>query len=64
MSGQRKNCSEYKKQMNEYLRTHNPYGPHEPCDIDLRALNNYMKENHISNTEVTPELAEMFKLHK
>lgn len=62
MSGQRKNYSEYKKQMEEYIRTHPPYGPYEPLNIDLRALSRYMKENNISNRDVTPEIVEKFKL--
>ncbi len=61
MSGQRKNYKMIEKQINEYVRTHNVYGPHEPCDINLRALSNYMKENNLSNTDVTPEIVEMFK---
>lgn len=48
MSGQRKNYSVYEKQINEYVRTHPPYAPSEPCNVDLRALSHYMKENNIS----------------
>lgn len=62
MSGQRKNYSVYEKQINEYVRTHPPYAPHEPCNIDLHALGRYMKENNISNRDVTPEIVEKFKL--
>lgn len=62
MSGQRKNYSEYEKQINEYVRTHPPYAPHEPLDVDLRALSRYIKENNLSNRDVTPEIVEMFKL--
>ena len=36
-----------RKQINKYVRTHNVYGPHEPCNINLRALSNYMKENNL-----------------
>lgn len=62
MSGQRKNYSECEKQMNEYIRTHPPYAPSEPCNIDLRALRHYVKENDISNRDVTPELVERFRV--
>ena len=61
MSGQKKNYKMIEKQINEYVRTHNVYGFHEPCNINLRALSNYMKENNLSNTDVTPEIVEMFK---
>ena len=61
MSGQRKNYKMIEKQINEYVRTHNVYGSHEPCNINLRALSNHMKENNLSNTDVTPEIVEMFK---
>lgn len=61
MSGQRKNYNVHEEQMNEYLRTHDPYAS-EPCNIDLRALNQYMKDNNLSNRDVTPEIAEKFKL--
>ena len=47
--------------MDEYLRTHNIYGSHEPCDVNLHALGKYMEENNLSNTDVTPEIVEMFK---
>ena len=61
MSGQRKSYSEHKREMEEYLRKYNIYGPHEPCDVNLRALSNFMKENNLSNTDVTPEIVEMFR---
>ena len=61
MSGQRKNYKLHEEQMDEYLRTHNPYAS-EPCNIDLRALNQYMKDNNLSNRDVTPEIAEKFRL--
>ena len=64
MSGQRKNYSLYEKQMNEYIRTHPPYAPHEPLNVDLRALSRYMTENNISNQDVTPEIVEKFELKK
>lgn len=64
MSGQRKNYSMYEEQINEYVETHPPYGTHEPLDVDLRALSRYCKENNISNRDVTPEIAEKFKLHE
>ena len=62
MSGQRKNYREYEKQMNEYIRTHPPYAPSEPLNVDLRALSRYCKENNISNMDVTPDIVEKFKL--
>ena len=61
MSGQRKNYKLIEKQMNEYVRPHNVYESHAPCNINLRALSNYTKENNHSNTDVTPEIVEMFK---
>lgn len=60
MSGQRKNYSEYKKEMDDYIRTHPPYVPSKPCNVDLRAFSKYVKENGLSNEEVTPEIVEMF----
>ena len=62
MSGQRKNYSEYEKQITEHVRKYPPYGPYEPLDIDLRALSRYCKENNISNVEVTKEVVEKFKI--
>ena len=61
MSGQRKSYSEHKREMDEYLRTHNIYGPHEPSDVNLHALGKYIEENNLSNTDVTPEIVEMFR---
>ena len=61
MSGQRKNYNDYKKQMDEYVKTHPPYAPSEPCNIDLRALSRYVKENNISNSDITSEIVEKFK---
>ena len=61
MSGQRKNYDDYKKQMKEYIKTHPPYAPSEPCNIDLRALSHYVKENNISSSDVTSEIVEKFK---
>jgi len=61
MSGQRKNYNEYKKQMEDYVKTHPPYAPSEPCNIDLRALGRYVKENNISSSDVTSEIVEKFK---
>jgi len=61
MSGQRKNYNEYKKQMEDYVKTHPPYAPSEPCNIDLRALSRYVKENNISSSDVTSEIVEKFK---
>ena len=61
MSGQSKNYKMIEKQINEYVRTHNIYGPHEPCDVNLHALGKYIEENNLSNTDVTPEIVEMFK---
>ena len=61
MSGQRKNYNEYKKQMEDYVKTHPPYAPSEPCNIDLRALSRYVKENNISSNDVTSEIVEKFK---
>lgn len=60
MSGQRKNYSEYKKEMDEYVRTHPPYAPSKPCNVDLRAFSKYMKENGLSNKDITPEIVEKF----
>ena len=60
MSGQRKNCSEYEKQMNEYVRKHPPYVPSIPCNIDLRAFARYVKENNLSNEDITSEIVEKF----
>lgn len=60
MSGQRKNYSEYKKEMDEFIRTHPPYAPSKPCSVDLRAFSKYVKENGLSNEDVTPEIVEMF----
>ena len=61
MSGQRKNYSQYEKQINEYVKTHPPYGQHEPLDVDLRALSRYVKDNNLSKRDVTPEIVEKFK---
>lgn len=63
MSGQRKNYNEYERQMEEYIRTHPPYAPHEPCNIDLRGLSRYLKENNLSNRDVTPEILEKFSVN-
>ena len=63
MSGQRKNYSDYEKQINEYVKKHPPYGKQEPLDIDLRAFSRYLKENNISSNEVTPEVINKFKIH-
>ena len=63
MSGQRKNYNEYKKQMEDYVKTHPPYAPSEPCNIDLRALSRYVKENNISSSDVTSEIVEKFKMY-
>lgn len=41
MSGQRKNYSEYEKQLNEYVRTHPRYAP---LDVDLRVLSRYISD--------------------
>ncbi len=60
MSGQRKNYSEYKKEMDEFIRTHPPYASSKPCNVDLRAFSKYVKENGLSNEDVTPEIVEMF----
>ena len=62
MSGQRKNYSEYEKQITEHVRKCPPYGPYEPLDIDLRELSRYCKENNISNVEVTKEIVEKFRI--
>lgn len=60
MSGQRKNYSEYKTEMDEYIRTHPPYAPSKPCNVDLRAFSKYLKENGLTNEDITPEIVEMF----
>lgn len=62
MSGQRKNCNQIEKEITEYVETHNIYGPHEPLNMDLRAYFQYVKENNLSNEEITPEIVEMFKI--
>ena len=60
MSGQRKNYSEYKKEMDDYIRTHPPYAPSKPCNVDLRAFSKYLKENGLSNEDITLEIVEKF----
>lgn len=60
MSGQRKNYSEYKNEMDEYIKTHPPYAPSKPCNVDLRAFSKYLKENGLSNEVITPEIVEKF----
>lgn len=60
MSGQRKNYSEYKNEMDEYIRTHPSYAPSKPCNVDLRAFSKYVKDNGLSNEDVTPEMVEKF----
>lgn len=60
MSGQRKSCSKYKKEMDEYIRTHSPYAPSKPCDVDLRAFTKYVKEKGLSSEDITPDIVELF----
>lgn len=60
MSGQRKNYSDYKSEMDEYIRTHPPYAPSKTCNVDLRGFSKYVKENGLSNEDITPEIVEMF----
>ena len=60
MSGQRKNYSVYEKQINEYVKKHPPYAPSKPCNVDLRAFSKYLKENGLTNEDITPEIVEMF----
>lgn len=60
MSGQRKNYSEYKKEMEEYIKTHPPYAESKLCNVDLRAFYQYVKENGLSNEDITPEIVAMF----
>ena len=62
MSGQRKNYSVYKKQIEDHIKKHPPYALHEPCNIDLHALGRYLKEMGISNKDVTSDILEKFKL--
>ena len=62
MSGQRKNYNQFEQQINEYVETHNVYGPHEPLNMDLRAYFKYVKENNLSSEEITPDIVEMFKI--
>ena len=64
MSGQRKNYKLIQEQINEYVETHNIYGPHESLNMDLRAYFKYVEENNLSNDDITPEMVEMFKLDK
>jgi len=64
MSGQRKNYKLIERQINEYVETHNIYGPHEPLNMDLRAYFRYVQENNLSSEEITPEIVEMFKIQK
>lgn len=60
MSGQRKNYKQNKVEMDEYIKTHQPYAPIKPCNVDLRALSKYVKENGLSNEDITPEIVEVF----
>lgn len=60
MSGQRENYSEYKNEMDKYIKTHPPYAPSKPCNVDLRAFSKYLKENGLSNEDITPEIVEKF----
>lgn len=60
MSGQMKNYNVHKKEMDEYISTHPPYSPSKPCDVDLRAFSKYVRENGLSNKDITPEIVEMF----
>ncbi len=62
MSGQRKNYNKYHKQLQEYVKKHPPYAPSEPCNMDLRAFAKYVKENGLSNDDITPEIVERFTL--
>lgn len=64
MSGQRKNYSEYEKQIVEYVKTHPPYGPYETLDVDLRKLSRYCEDNDISNQGVTEEIIQKNKNSK
>ena len=60
MSGQRKNYNEYRKEMDEYISTHPPYSLSKSCNVDLRAFSKFVKENGLSNKDITPEIVEMF----
>lgn len=62
MSGQRKNYKIIEEEINDYIETHNIYGPHEPLNMDLRAYFRYVKENNLSSEEITPDIVEMFRI--
>lgn len=62
MSGQRKNYKIIEEEINDYVETHNIYGPHEPLNMDLRAYFRYVKENNLSSEEITPDIVEMFRI--
>ncbi len=64
MSGQRKNYKIIEEEINDYVETHNIYGPHEPLNMDLRAYFRYVKENNLSSEEITPDIVEMFRIKK
>ena len=62
MNGQEKNYDFYEKQINEYIQTHDIYTPSKDCNINFRALNDFIKTHALTNTDITPEIVEKFKI--
>ena len=63
MNGQEKNYDFYEKQINEYIQTQNIYKPSNECNIDLHALGNYIKTHNLTNSDITPDIVENFKIN-
>lgn len=62
MNGQEKNYDFYERQINEYIQTHNVYKPSPKCNVDLRALNDYITTHNLTNTDITPDIVNKFKI--
>ncbi len=65
MIGPKKKYSvrEKRKMMDECIKKQNPYAPSKPLDVDLRAFYAHVKENNLSNQDITPETIEKFSIH-
>ena len=63
MNGQKKNYSFYENQITDYLKKNNPYVV-EPINMDLRAYERYIKENHLKEKDITQEIVDMFSNNK
>lgn len=55
MNGQTKPYNPQQKEIDIYLRTHNPYIRPQPIKFDLRGYVSYVKENKITDPNDIPD---------